>query len=257
MKYLKEQIYTIPVIDAFKVDTECPFCELVHKLENDAIEFMLGPSYMEDDIRMETNKIGFCSEHYKEMYKRKNRLGLALMLHTHLQKVNHDLSKMLATLDYSSTQKQSLLSSFLGKADKTASHSNQASAYITHLHENCYICNKTSSTFDRYVDTFFYLWKKDKEFIQLVQNSKGFCLHHFGILLYIAPQKLSGTTAEDFYQKIISLQLTHLQRIEEDIEWFTRKFDYKFADESWKNAKDAVPRTMQKLSSLFIEEQRE
>ena len=72
---MKEQLYTIPVNDAFAVDCECPVCSMYDSLERDAIEFTMGPSYMEDDIRMETNKIGFCSHHVKQLYKHQNRLG--------------------------------------------------------------------------------------------------------------------------------------------------------------------------------------
>ena len=94
---MKEQLYTIPVNDAFAVDCECPVCSMYDSLERDAIEFTMGPSYMEDDIRMETNKIGFCSHHVKQLYKHQNRLGLALILHTHMQRTNRDLEELLAS----------------------------------------------------------------------------------------------------------------------------------------------------------------
>ena len=64
---MKEQLYTIPVNDAFAVDCECSVCSMYDSLEKDAIEFTMGPSYMEDDIRMETNKIGFCTHHVKQL----------------------------------------------------------------------------------------------------------------------------------------------------------------------------------------------
>ena len=82
---MKEQIYTIPVNEGFEQGGECPFCNMYNTLEKDALDYMLGASYMEDDIRMETNKTGFCSKHYEMMYGEQNRLGVALMLHTHLQ----------------------------------------------------------------------------------------------------------------------------------------------------------------------------
>ena len=80
---MKEQLYTIPVNDAFNEPCECPLCKIYDNLEQESIDFMLGPSYMEDDIRMETNKTGFCTKHIKQLYDRQNRLGIALMLHTH------------------------------------------------------------------------------------------------------------------------------------------------------------------------------
>ena len=57
---MKEKIYNVPVNDAFGTDTECPVCAMFEKLENDAIEYTMGPSYMEDDIRAVTDKKGFC-----------------------------------------------------------------------------------------------------------------------------------------------------------------------------------------------------
>ena len=48
---MAEQIYTIPVNDAFDSGCECPVCAMNRELENNAIEYTMGPSYMEDDNR--------------------------------------------------------------------------------------------------------------------------------------------------------------------------------------------------------------
>ena len=55
---MKEKIYTIPLMDAFHANDECPFCFIERNLEQHAIDFVLGSgaSYMEDDIRAETFK---------------------------------------------------------------------------------------------------------------------------------------------------------------------------------------------------------
>ena len=55
---MKEKLYTIPINDAFAMDSECPICAMKTILENNAVEFTMGPSYMEDDIRMETDRTG-------------------------------------------------------------------------------------------------------------------------------------------------------------------------------------------------------
>ena len=46
---MAEQLYTIPVNDAFHADCECPLCQMQKTLEEHAIEYTMGPSYMEDD----------------------------------------------------------------------------------------------------------------------------------------------------------------------------------------------------------------
>ncbi len=239
---MKEQLYTIPVIDALKADSACPFCAMYDKLDFDATEYMMGPSYMQDDIRMETNKIGFCQDHYKKMFSKQNRLGLALILHTHLQQINHDLNRLA---------NENL------HAKKNPFKKNEPDKIQKHIHtinKSCYICNKIKITFDRYVDTFFYLWKADKELIPLIEQSSGFCLEHFSTILDEAARKLSGQHHAEFLKFILPLQLTHLKTLEEDLDWFINKYDYRYKDEPWKNAKDAIPRALTKLGSITSEE---
>lgn len=43
---MRENIATIPLIDAFKADGECPFCHLEREAEQHAISFILGSAYM-------------------------------------------------------------------------------------------------------------------------------------------------------------------------------------------------------------------
>lgn len=57
------------------------------KLDDDEVAFAMGPSYMEDDIRLTTDKIGFCAHHMQMMYDFENRLGLGLILNTHMQNI--------------------------------------------------------------------------------------------------------------------------------------------------------------------------
>ncbi|MBO7630833.1 MAG: hypothetical protein J6S78_00700, partial [Lachnospiraceae bacterium] len=91
---MKEQLYSIPVNDAFDADCECPVCFMYNKLQGDAIDFVMGASYMEDDVRMETDQIGFCANHLPMMYKNQNRLGLGLMMLTYMDRQMKTLEKL-------------------------------------------------------------------------------------------------------------------------------------------------------------------
>ena len=91
---MAEQIYTIPVNDAFDSGCECPVCAMNRELENNAIEYTMGPSYMEDDNRALTDKMGFCPHHTRLLYAQKNRLGLALMLKTHTDKTIKEMKEL-------------------------------------------------------------------------------------------------------------------------------------------------------------------
>ena len=238
---MKEQLYTIPVNDAFAVDCECPVCSMYDSLERDAIEFTMGPSYMEDDIRMETNKIGFCSHHVKQLYKHQNRLGLALILHTHMQRTNRDLEDLLSS---DKPVKKRLFS-------KKTENVSPVTEYIENLNHSCYICNRIDRIFSRYLATIYHCYEHDEEFRQKFASSKGFCTKHFGMLYEGAPSALSGKRLPEFIQTLNQVYLTNMKRVTDDLEWFTDKFDYRNEDKPWKNSKDALPRSMNKTNSIL------
>ena len=232
---MKEHIHTIPVIDALREPGLCAFCAMMDKLEENAIRFILGPAYMEDDVRMKTNKTGFCKKHMDIMYKEQNRLGLALMLHTHVQELNKNI-KSLA--DY--VEKPSLFGS---SAD---SYVSRLGAHLAGTYEDCYICSNINGTFKRYVDTFFMLWAKGGQEAQLIRSQKGYCLHHFTVILQHA-SKLSAKKRKVFMGEIFPTWQSYIKELEEDLDWFTQKFDHRNKDEPWKNSKDALPRAISVL----------
>ena len=43
----------------------------------------------------------------------------------------------------------------------------------------------------------------------------------------------------------------NLARVQGDLDWFVDKFDYRNAGAPWKNSRDAVSRSMQKLKGLY------
>ena len=65
---IQEQLHTIPIHDAFKDAGECPFCYIERRLEERMMDFVLGPSssYMEADIRDQTDRAGFCRQPFEE-----------------------------------------------------------------------------------------------------------------------------------------------------------------------------------------------
>ena len=241
---MKEQLYTIPVNEAFEVDCECPICAMYHKLKEDALDFTLGPSYMEDDIRMVTDKVGFCKEHVQQLYDRQNRLGLALMLKTHADKTIRDTSKLINELDNPKPVKWS----FLKKAEEPVQ--NPLLAYLEEVQHSCFVCNKISMVFDRYVATIFFLYEKEADFRNIMDNCKGFCTEHYALLLREAPKQLSAKYLESFMNALHKSYIEGMERVRDDLSWFIDKFDYRFTNEPWKNSKDSLQRMMMKQNSL-------
>lgn len=238
---MAEQLYTIPVNDAFEADCECPVCLMNKELEQNAIEYTMGPSYMEDDNRAMTDKLGFCSHHVKMLYADKNKLGLALMLKTHTDKTIKDLKAL--------SQNKTVASGGLFKK----SYASSVTDYINSLNDSCFICERMEGTFKRYIDTIFHLWKKDAEFRNKFKACKGFCTKHYGILYEYGASKLSKNDYNDFLMALNQVYFDNMERVNGDIGWFIDKFDYRYKDEPWKNAKDSLPRGIIKTNSSIID----
>ena len=116
--------------------------------------------------------------------------------------------------------------------------------------QRCYLCDKNEYNMNRYYDTFFALLK-ESQFRAKVEGSKGFCMRHFARLLKDAEEQLPGAQQEWFYRTVFSLMEANLVRVKEDLDWLIAKYDYRNASADWKNSRDALPRTMQKLEGLY------
>lgn len=245
---MKEKLYTIPLMDALRANDECPFCYIERKLEQDALDFTLGASssYMESDIREQTDQMGFCRDHSKKMYKYGNAIGNALILKTHFHKINQELEQQLNACI---PEKQS----FMSKLKKNASNSgtDAIAEWVIKKESTCFVCDYIENTYDRYMDTFFYLFKNDPEFIDMIKVSKGFCVHHFGEIAGQASKKLNEKQLEQYIQVVFLVMKENMARLEEDISWLVDKYDYRNANADWKNSKDALQRGIQKINGGY------
>ncbi len=238
---MKEKLYTIPVNEAFEADCECPICIMRKKLETEAVEFTMGPSYMEDDVREATSRLGFCEKHLEQMYKNQNRLGLALMLKTHMDKLVQEVEK-----HSQNGLKLSAPSLFKKKEDAPA-----VIKYLNQQEDTCFVCSKIEGTIERYLVTIYHLYHREEEFRNKFRNTKGFCTKHYKMLYEGAPEHLKGDELICFIKELNELYLENMKRVSNDLEWFINKFDYRYANEPWKNAKDALTRSMQKTNGVL------
>ncbi len=243
---MKEQLYTIPLNDAVNADDECPFCFIERSIEQDLLDFVLGSaaSYMEADVREITDKTGFCRRHFQKMFDYGNTLGNAWILKTHYRRMIGEMKKEFAGF-------KPAKSSLKDKLKKNVSGGNAIGVWTHQKESSCYICGQYKDTYERYLDTFFYLWKQDPDFREKVKKSKGFCLPHFGELCEASDGRLSDREKEDFYSCMLPLMERNMERIAEDVSWLVEKFDYRNRDADWKNSKDAIQRGMQKLKGGY------
>lgn len=241
---MKEKLYTIPLNEAMDANDECPLCVVKRNVEQDLLDYCLGPgaSYMESDTRDDTDKEGFCREHFKKMFDYGNALGNAWILKTHYKRTIEEMERAVSR--FSAPAGKKLFS-------RSEAGSDSVSRWIDEREQSCYICRRMEDTYERYLDTFFVLYKKDDAFRDKVKNSKGFCLPHFKDVVKKAADSLDDKEKGSFYDMVFDVMKKNMERISNDVAWFVEKFDYRNADEPWKDSKDAIQRGMQKLAGGF------
>lgn len=235
---MKEQLYTIPVNEAFDTDCECPVCAMWNRLEKESLEYTLGPSYMEDDVRAVTDKCGFCGEHAGKLYKMQNSLGLALIMKTHMDEMIAEAEELAG--------KTAIGGGLFKKGEAPVV------SYLRKLEHDCFVCNRINGFFERYIVTIFYLYEKEEEFREKFKNSKGFCNRHYAMLYEEGMKRLNGKNQKAFLEELSRIYIENMKRVRDDLEWFTDKFDYRNADAPWKNSQDALPRTLEKTNSVTV-----
>lgn len=250
---MKYHIDTIPVWDSLKLDGECLLCALHRKTELGEAERYLGASVMESDTRIQVNDKGFCPHHHSMLFNMSNRLGHALMLESHLAETRRRTEKTFDALRQAAKAYSS--ASMLERLKKGASAKADMELLAEELRtmaSSCIMCNSIQENMDRYLHTFFHLYQNDSEFRSRFQRSKALCLPHLADLIRLAPQELPAREVADFIDKLTDMETANLNRMQEDISWFIKKFDYRFQNEPWHNSQDAVERTVNKLRGWCV-----
>jgi len=235
---MKYELETIPVWDSFQEDSECPFCILQEKAELRYLQYYLGNSAMNPETRVELNKTGFCADHFSKLLTQRNPQHLGLIVHTHLQDWISDLKRRFPSENSDTSffsRKGTELESYIQTNKKRE--------------QDCLICQRIEKTIKRYTFTTCYLWKKNEEnFRETFRESKGFCIPHEGSLLAMAEESLKKSEMGIFLKDIKSLQKKNLERLNEEIEWFTQKFKAENNTKPWGTSEDAHYRVIQKLT---------
>ena len=242
---MKLHIDTAPVWESYRQDCECPLCLLNAKMEDANVEYFLGESVMEPSQRIEVNQKGFCARHFQRMYDAGNRLGLALMTQTHMREtikmLRENASKIRSAADVSS---KSVFSRLGGRKSEVFSG---AISELKQLDGRCVLCERVRENMERYIYTILYMYSHEADFPDLFANSKGMCLKHYAQTLEAAPRHLSGDTLKRFVETLTRIELESFDRLEGEIDWFTKKYDYRNQDKPWGTSRDAVKRSVNKL----------
>jgi hypothetical protein len=235
---MKQKIYEIPIWDAYNLENcECPLCSIEKKSDDDFIEALFTEMVM--DVRLNPQLVkdyDFCHEHFEKLYRYPDKCGLAVLTNRILYSKRENLK--LAASNKTETKKASFKGLF-GK-DKTVSEKVQG--------KQCLLCTRLDSTMDNYLETLISLWCKDQSFRDLYKASRGLCLKHFNTMLALSEENIKNESQKTEFKTVtLEIQEKNMARLQEELEWFISKFDYRFKEEPWKTSKDALIRTVQKL----------
>lgn len=226
---VRESILTIPINEIFEPKEGCPVCRMRNVLEQRCVEYIMGAAMMEPDVRIETNAMGFCYTHLEQMRSCKNRLSLALMLQTHLKK-----------LDFDAFVHRSL---FEGK--------NAKQRKISQVNCSCFVCSKVDWGMERFMVTLFEMYTKDKSFRDLFSAQEYVCLPHYELLMSLGAEKLDKPTSKDFDRRLSELVKNYLKTLCDDVSHYCDMYDYRNTgkDADWGNSKDSIERAIKFLTT--------
>lgn len=218
---LRDTIYTIPINDVFTPKCGCPVCRMRDMLEERAVDYILGPAMMEPDIRIETNKSGFCKPHFEMMQKQQKRLQMALILETHIDEILNNY------IPY--------------KGGKNA----------TPLDGKCYICNEIENAMRKMLSTTVKLYCTDSGFKQLVDEQQYFCFPHYELLCSIARDELPKKQSASVVEGITEITKNYLSKLRDDVHAFTLMYDYRNMGkkEESEEVKNSIERTIAFLTA--------
>ena len=187
--------------------------------------YITGAAMMEPDVRVETNRLGFCTEHFNQILARGSRLSVALILESLLQTVHDEVFPQGGKVQ--------------PKKVAAAVHSRE---------EHCFVCENIEKNTAHLLDSTLKLWQTDPDFQKLYAEQPYICLSHYGMVMEAA-QKLPRRVSPQFEQVTTGLAKTYLEQVNADITHFCRMFDYRNAGGDWGNSKDAIERAIRYLVS--------
>lgn len=236
---MKEKIYTIPLLDAYKTDCDCVFCYLEDKIVREELDYTLGDSMMEPDSRIQSNETGFCAQHLKQLYDSGNRLSLALMISTHME----HLAAQLEQAKVRENGKKGLFQKETEIADletlkKASSH--------------CVICDKLAEARGHYISVFYYLWEKEQGFQETVRAARGMCIYHMTEILNGAGKQLKPAQAQELAKTLLQQQKLALAEDIRKVKGFIDMFDYRNQGKDQSEFKEALPPALNRLRGKIL-----
>lgn len=171
---------------------------------------------MEPDWRGRLLEKGLCGVHLRRLFEGSARLGMAILTKSLVDQAG----EMLETNE---------------KSRKPVSPA-----------ASCLACSDLEEAFCHYVDSFLLTYKREADFREKA-NRSALCLPHLWEMLRYMGQKRWRDI--DLEKEFLTSALQRLQGVQKDLDWFIKKFDYRFDNEPWNGAEDALERALSLLGA--------
>ena len=228
---MRESILTIPINEVFEPREGCPICAMRNTVEQHICEYIMGAAMMEPDVRMETNRLGFCHTHFNNLLKQNNRLSLGLMLNTYL-----------GTLRGEIFEKKSIFFTKGAKAKKSSE-----------IEGSCFVCSKVDWGVDHMLDTVFTMFTEDPKFRNLYNSQQYLCIPHYNLLMSNVPTKLHKNDQKPFIEATDKLVENYIKELNNDVNEFCNSFDYRNAGklhrEDMEHVRNSIERAIEFITS--------
>ncbi len=230
---MRDDICTIPISEVFEESDGCPICRMYATVEERILDYIMGDAMMEPDVRIETNKTGFCTDHYDKMMARRGRLQLALMIETHIKSVTKDIFD------------KKMFNSDAKKADKAQK-----------LYDSCFVCEKIEWGVSRMIETIYRCYENERDFRDLFNAQPQFCLPHYERLIAGLDKRKCPRYGSEMAKNLTRITGDYAKTLCDDVTKYCSMYDYRSAgaaEKDWGNSKDSVERTVAFLTGRLPE----
>ena len=227
---MRQDICTIPISEVFEVNDGCPICRMRETVEKRIVEYIMGAAMMEPDVRIETNKLGFCERHFDMMLNTRGRLQLALILESHINEIGKNIFE------------KKLFNSASKKGDKAQKLSN-----------SCFVCSKVDWGFDNMIRTIFLSYEEDRDFRDMFSSQQHICLPHYELLMNSPHKKILKKYSSEFEKSLTNLTGEYVKSLHADLQKDCSMYDYRANQEKpdWGTSRDSVERAIHFLNGRY------
>ena len=195
-------IGTMLIDENFTPNCDCPICKIKRTVNERLTEQYLGEAVMEEDTRMEVNKLGFCLNHYSMLFSSRSKLGLALQVSTRLLTMRKEIT-----------------------LPKNAWQAKKQGETLLKMNQTCVICIYLEEHMVRYYKTVAEVYNNIPDFKNRLLAVNGFCMEHYANLLKYS--NYAGGKQKEYVADLYAVQSKKVDELKVAIDEFCIHHDYR------------------------------